>query len=223
MEFKTPVATLPLSSQTRDSENPGNSPCSGAPASLLYGIEGEGFHYLAWTEHFPLREREGANPLYATDWGRAVTATEADERGYTLSRDVGNRAGGPAPWLYLVSTDIPEDIVEEYVSWYDEEHLPRLVNVPGVRRARRYVSETGSPKFLTVYSLDAKDAFTSPEGLAARKTPWTARMRGLFTNTRRLTCVFLGPLPLATRGGSGNAQCAQAGPCAGTKRFQRRD
>lgn len=88
-------------------------------------------------------------------------------------------------WLYIVHTDIPEDIVGEYNQWYDEEHLPRLVTVPGVNRARRYVCEGQSPKYLTAYSLDNPDAFESPEGLIARKTPWTAKMRSLFFNTRR--------------------------------------
>lgn len=88
-------------------------------------------------------------------------------------------------WIYIVHTDIPDDIVGEYNQWYDEEHLPRLVTVPGVNRARRYLCKGQSPKYLTAYSLDDPSAFESPEGLIARKTPWTAKMRSLFFNTRR--------------------------------------
>ena len=77
---------------------------------------------------------------------------------------------------------------------YDNEHLPRLVTVPGVVRARRYtaVSDNG-PKYLTVYELTDRDAFESPEGLQARKTPWTAKMRSLFQNTRRNMCSLILP------------------------------
>ncbi len=101
-----------------------------------------------------------------------------------LKCDVGD-SDKSSQWIYIVHTDIPEDIVGEYNQWYDEEHLPRLVTVPGVNRARRYLCEGQSPKYLTAYSLDEPGAFESPEGLMARKTPWTAKMRSLFFNTRR--------------------------------------
>jgi len=39
----------------------------------------------------------------------------------------------------------------------------------------------------------ALDAFESPAGLAARKTPWTAKMRSLFQNTRRSMCQLVLP------------------------------
>jgi hypothetical protein len=95
------------------------------------------------------------------------------------------------PWLYIVHTDIPDDIVDDYNAWYDEEHLPRLVGVPGVERARRYVANGAlSPRYLTAYDLTIKDAFESPAGLKARKTPWTEKMRSLFYNTRRKMCAF---------------------------------
>ncbi|MDB5602412.1 MAG: hypothetical protein JWN71_4456 [Xanthobacteraceae bacterium] len=108
---------------------------------------------------------------------------------FDLARDVGVISAPPPRWLYIVHTDIPLDIVDDYNAWYDEEHLPRLVGVPGVERARRYVADgTLSPRYLTAYALSIKDAFESPEGLKARKTPWTERMRSLFQNTRRKMC-----------------------------------
>jgi hypothetical protein len=96
-----------------------------------------------------------------------------------------------AQWLYVVHTDIPSDISSEYNTWYDEEHLPRLVKVPGIIRARRYASPDQSPRYLTAYELSDRHAFTTPEGLKARNTPWTARMRNLFQNTRRFTGLLL--------------------------------
>jgi|GEM_PF-1565073 hypothetical protein len=91
----------------------------------------------------------------------------------TLARDVGARLTKPSSWLYVVHTDIPEEVVADYNAWYDEEHLPRLVGVPGVERARRFVADgQQSPRYLTAYDLSIKDAFESPEGLRAR--PWTS-------------------------------------------------
>ena len=36
---------------------------------------------------------------------------------------------------------MPADVVADYNAWYDEEHLPRLVGVPGVERARRFIAD----------------------------------------------------------------------------------
>ena len=105
---------------------------------------------------------------------------------FTLARDVGDAAGAPS-FIYMVQTDIPADVVEEYTRWYDEEHLPRLVRVPGILRARRYEAVKAQPFYLTAYDLCDVNAFESPQGLVARKTPWTERMRSKFFNARRST------------------------------------
>ena len=66
--------------------------------------------------------------------------------------------------------------------------------MPGVGRARRYTAVTDNgPKYLTAYELTDRDAFESPAGLQARKTPWTAKMRSLFKNTRRSMCRLMLP------------------------------
>jgi vacuolar-type H+-ATPase subunit F/Vma7 len=39
--------------------------------------------------------------------------------------------------LLIVQTDIESEMEEEFTRWYDEEHIPRLLNVPGVIMARR--------------------------------------------------------------------------------------
>jgi hypothetical protein len=112
---------------------------------------------------------------------------------FRLMRDVGRAPETDTPWLYIVHTDIPDHIVDEYNEWYDQEHLPRLVTVPGVVRARRYTATSGNPRYLTAYELTDPNAFESPEGLQARKTPWTAKMRSLFENTRRRMCSLILP------------------------------
>src|SRR4029079_13778502 len=122
-----------------------------------------------------------------TPWSQRIRTLYGEQRermNFRLMRDVGAKPATDTPWLYIVHTDIPDHIVEEYNEWYDNEHLPRLVTVPGVVRARRYAAVSSNPKYLTAYELTDKDAFESPAGLAARKTPWTAKMRSLFQNTR---------------------------------------
>jgi len=159
--------------------------------------------YLAWYEARDAAVEPGpdfktlvANP---TGWTRRmVQRFEVRERmNFALARDVGDTSAVDTPWVYLVHTDIPDDVVDEYNAWYDNEHLPRLVTVPGVVRARRYVAVEGGPKYLTAYQLTDRDAFESPAGLQARKTPWTARMRSLFQNTRRNMCRLIVPTTTA--------------------------
>ena len=165
-----------------------------------YRCDDARLRYLAWydtadekVEPGPDFQRLVAEP---TPWSRRMRKLYGEKRerfNFRLMRDVGRIAEADTPWLYIVHTDIPDHIVGEYNEWYDKEHLPRLVTVPGVVRARRYAAISGSPKYLTAYELTDRDAFESPAGLAARKTPWTEKMRSLFQNTRRSMCRLILP------------------------------
>lgn len=164
-----------------------------------YAVDGATPKFLAWYDTADERVEPGAdfqrfvaNPT--PWWTRLAASFEHRSRmNFRLMRDVGGTPDSDTPWLYIVHTDIPDNIVDEYNEWYDKEHLPRLVTVPGVVRARRYTAVAGSPRYLTAYELTDRDAFESPEGLKARKTPWTAKMRSLFSNTRRSMCRLILP------------------------------
>ena len=148
----------------------------------LFEVEGEAPSWLAWYE---VRE-----PLNVSDsMGWTGDALQLEGMAFDLCRDVSNESHrhDETRWLYVVHTDVPDEVAAEYNDWYDREHLPRLAQVPGVVRARRYVACDGHPRYFTAYDLADRDAFTSPRGLEARKTPWTERMRNLFSNTRRFT------------------------------------
>lgn len=157
--------------------------------------------YLAWYD--TLDESIETSPDFMrivnhpTPWSQRMRGLYGENRermNFKLMRDVGRVSEQDTPWLYIVHTDIPDHIVGEYNEWYDQEHLPRLVTVPGVVRARRYAAvTTNGPQYLTAYELTDKDAFESPAGLQARKTPWTAKMRSLFQNTRRRMCRLILP------------------------------
>lgn len=73
----------------------------------------------------------------------------------------------PRPAVLVVLTDVPAGEEERFNDWYDAEHVPERVAVPGVRRARRYVRHDGAPqppagtvdarrgpRYLVVYELD---------------------------------------------------------------------
>lgn len=166
-----------------------------------YRADDAPLRYLAWydtadegVETGPDFQRIVSHP---TPWSQRMRRFYGDNRermNFRLMCDVGRVPEQDTPWLYIVHTDIPDHIVDEYNAWYDREHLPRLVTVPGVVRARRYTAVSASgPRYLTAYELNDRDAFESPAGLQARKTPWTAKMRALFQNTRRRMCRLIQP------------------------------
>lgn len=75
--------------------------------------------------------------------------------------------------LLLVGIDPDPAIEADFNAWYDEEHVPLLLKVPGFRQARRFRVVDGGPKYLAVYDLAGREALhPSPELQAARSTPW---------------------------------------------------
>ena len=97
----------------------------------------------------------------------------------------GQAAGQPAPWFYVVETDIKPGAEADFDRWYEEEHLPGLAAVPGTVRARRYLAREGSPRYYACYDLASRETFGSPAWLAVRATDWSSRVRPNFINTKR--------------------------------------
>ena len=92
-----------------------------------------------------------------------------------------------APFVYLVQMDIPAQHEADFNRVYDTEHVPEILQVPGVRACARYVVERtnreGMPRYLAVYELDSPDVMTSPAWLAAsEKGDWAPKIRPHTTN-----------------------------------------
>jgi hypothetical protein len=43
-----------------------------------------------------------------------------------------------ATYYYVVLTSAKPGQLEEFHRWYDEQHIPDVVNVPGVKSAKRF-------------------------------------------------------------------------------------
>ena len=96
-----------------------------------------------------------------------------------LSEGLGESGGEPlhAGGQLAVSL-VPEDgYDEEYNAWYDEEHIPFLLRVPGVLRARRFRAVEGEPRYLALYDLATPEVRQSAPFAEAADTPCSARMR----------------------------------------------
>ena len=63
--------------------------------------------------------------------------------------------------LLMVWTDVDPEFEAEFNRWYDEEHLPRLLEVPGFLSAGRYVAVKGAPKYLAMYELEDHNVLRS--------------------------------------------------------------
>lgn len=100
----------------------------------------------------------------------------------------GQAAGRPAPWHYVVATDVLPEHEADFNAWYETEHAPGLAAVPGTVQASRWLCEEagpGSPRYHACYELAEEQAFGSPAWLAVRATDWSSRVRPHFRNTRR--------------------------------------
>jgi hypothetical protein len=112
--------------------------------------------------------------------------------------------GGPvlapegARGLLLNHMNIDVAHEDEFNDWYDTEHLPRIAGVEGVIAARRFRSDTDSPRYLATYHLRDLDVIGGDAWKSAASTPWTARMRRHRTGLIRLG--FVAPGALASLG-----------------------
>jgi hypothetical protein len=94
--------------------------------------------------------------------------------------------------LLLTLTEPPPAMAEEFNAWYDDEHLPERLAIPGFRSARRWVLET---RYLATYELDSPAVLTSPAYLARfeNPTPWSRRCLGKTLVFKRWACEQVEP------------------------------
>ncbi len=57
--------------------------------------------------------------------------------------------------IFMVYVDIDAPHVQEFNEWYNKEHLPELLSVPGILSAARYEAVKGGPKYLAFYELES--------------------------------------------------------------------
>ena len=79
--------------------------------------------------------------------------------------------------VYVVTTEVEPEWEDEFNRWYDQEHLPALMSVPGYLSGRRYVAVEGAPKYMAFWEIESLEAYRSPEHDRAANTPWSERLR----------------------------------------------
>jgi hypothetical protein len=80
--------------------------------------------------------------------------------------------------LLMVYVDVPAEVEVEFNRWYDEEHIPERLSIPGVLSAARYVAVRGGPKYLACYELTEPEAYFSDtwQHYLNNPTEWSKRM-----------------------------------------------
>lgn len=114
-----------------------------------------------------------------------------DRRIYEQVSEDGPDGDQPAPVLLAVANTVPEQAVEDMTAWYEQEHIPMLLAVPGWRRIRRYrligPGPQADPGFLSLHELARPAVLEEPAYRAAVSTPWRNRIvAGALSRERRV-------------------------------------
>jgi hypothetical protein len=123
-----------------------------------------------------------------TPWSARMLGFYKDHRIRNTYRHLFTAGEAPAkdaPYVYIVKTDIPAAIEEDFNDWYNKEHVPALASVPGCFRARRFLAVDGRPKYMAVYELETPDVVKSAAWAKARDTVWTEKIRPHMQNLER--------------------------------------
>jgi hypothetical protein len=90
-------------------------------------------------------------------------------------------------YIYVVQMDIPAELEAEFNRIYDEDHVPTILKVPGVRSCRRYRLEHSTiptmPGYLAIYECDNAKVINSPAWTEASDLgEWKHKIRPHTTN-----------------------------------------
>lgn len=81
--------------------------------------------------------------------------------------------------LLLVMMEPPAALEEEFHDWYDSEHLPQRLALPGFESGSRWVCLSGWPRWLAIYDLSSTGALEDHAYISVsgpNSTPWSRRI-----------------------------------------------
>ncbi|MDB5510687.1 MAG: hypothetical protein JWR08_170 [Enterovirga sp.] len=81
--------------------------------------------------------------------------------------------------ILLVTMQPPPALEEEFNAWYDTEHVPERLAVPGFESGIRFVCVSGSPRYVALYDLNTVDVLDGAEYARVSGehfSPWTRRV-----------------------------------------------
>jgi hypothetical protein len=166
-------------------------------------------------EHIVAEENDGRSVLgiyfrdasgNSRDAAGVVATTSATET--FVGVEIGDTGTSePGRYVFLVAFRVPREDQGEFDSWYETEHVARLMEVPGWLRCRRYaVADHGtSPTRVALHELATLAALESPLRAAAAASEWRRELakRPWFATGRFETFTRV-PAPQLERAGDGS-------------------
>jgi hypothetical protein len=90
-------------------------------------------------------------------------------------------------YVYVVQMDIPQHLEAEFNRIYDQDHVPNILKVPGVRSCARYRLDHSTiqtmPRYLAIYEVDTAEVINSAAWQEASDLgEWKPKIRPHATN-----------------------------------------
>jgi hypothetical protein len=111
-----------------------------------------------------------------------------------------------AKGLLLAAFDFSGAHADEFHDWYDREHIPERLRVPGFLNAERWIDEAAPSVHVATYDLDTPSVLDAPPYLAvtgANQSPWTTRVTAMCRRITRYVGEQLLPGDLTAAPGAG--------------------
>jgi hypothetical protein len=80
----------------------------------------------------------------------------------------------------------PSDLEEAFHEWYNKEHIPLRLALPGIDKARRFEAPSGKPRFLAVYEVSDLGVFDTEQFHSLKNNP-SERTRRMLENATGFT------------------------------------
>ena len=102
-------------------------------------------------------------------------------------------------YVLVVGHELPRGKAAEFNAWYNTEHIPYLLQVPGVIAIRRFqMAEKQYPatvgrggilsRYLTIWDVADKAAFETDEFKRSAASPWSQWVRSWYT--RKICALY---------------------------------
>jgi hypothetical protein len=95
-------------------------------------------------------------------------------------------APGEAGGLLLSAMNVDPAAEADFDAWYESEHIPQLLQVPGCLAARRFRVTSGAQRHLALYHLTGPEVVASTSWTNASGTPWALKLRPHLSDRLRL-------------------------------------
>ncbi len=121
--------------------------------------------------------REDGDGLLAITDGHTVDAPSGKTHPVTPLFSRGKHGAAAGPHLFYLALRVPEDYRNEFLAWYESEHLPMLLEAKGWDGCR-FVEEAveNGLLFHALHQLQDLRVLESPERKRSRATPWFERL-----------------------------------------------